>query len=244
MFDDVMSVGGAPPAAVYADYVYTGQGGPNEGWPGFLAGIAKDTNAAAWQAAPGCQADPLTKIACIEATGGTPMIFAKPSPDEVDVFTDVQRQLDAVAVLAPALVNLRAYPMVVTYPLDAATTAFARRARLRRLAGAGALRGLVPAPAGRLRHRRLHGAEEPRQGGAGRRGRLAPVDVTRHVQCAARRGLGLAARSGLPGDDQGRDRPGRALPGPERRLDHPARRAVGERARTRLRARARSARTR
>lgn len=121
MFDDVMSVGGAPPAAVYADYVYTGEGGPNEGWPGFLAGIAKDTNAAAWQGAPGCQADPLTKIACIEATGGTPMIFAKPSPDEVDVFTDVQRQLDAVAVLAPALVNLRAYPMVVTYSLDAAT---------------------------------------------------------------------------------------------------------------------------
>jgi hypothetical protein len=121
MFDDVMSVGGAPPAAVYADYVYTGQGGPNEGWPAFLAGIAKDTNAAAWQGAPGCQADPLTKIACIEAVGGTPMIFAKPSPDEVDVFTDVQRQLDAVAVLAPALVNVSAYPMVVTYPLDAAT---------------------------------------------------------------------------------------------------------------------------
>ena len=41
MFDDVMSVGGAPPAAVYADYVYTGQGGPNEGWPAFLASVAK-----------------------------------------------------------------------------------------------------------------------------------------------------------------------------------------------------------
>lgn len=121
MFDDVMSVGGAPPTAVYADYVYTGQGGPNEGWPAFLASVAKDTNAAAWSGAPGCQADPLTKIACIEAVGGTPMIFAKPSPGEVEIFTDVQRQLDQVSVLAPALVNNRAYPMVVTYPFDAAT---------------------------------------------------------------------------------------------------------------------------
>jgi hypothetical protein len=121
MFDDVMSVGGAPPAAVYADYVYTGQGGPNEGWPAFLASVAKDTNAAAWGGAPGCQADPLTKIACIEATGGVPMIFAKPSPGEIDIFTEVQRQLDQVSVLAPALVNNRAYPMIVSYPFDAAT---------------------------------------------------------------------------------------------------------------------------
>ncbi len=121
MFDDVMSVGGAPPTAVYADYVYTGQGGPNEGWPAFLAGVAKATNAAAWKDAPGCQADPLTKIACIEATGGTPLIFAKPSPAELDVFTDVQRQLDQVAVLSPALVNIRAYPMVTSYAFDAAT---------------------------------------------------------------------------------------------------------------------------
>jgi hypothetical protein len=121
MYDDVLSAGGAPPTAVYADYVYTGQGGPNEGWPAFLAGVAKATNAAAWAGAPGCQADPLTKIACIQSTGGVPMIFAKPSPAEVDIFTDVQRRLDGVAVLAPALVNNRAYPMVVTYPFDAAT---------------------------------------------------------------------------------------------------------------------------
>ena len=121
MFDDVMSVGGAPPAAVYADYVYTGQGGQNEGWPTFLAGVAKATHADAWKDAPGCQADPLTKIACIEAAGGTPLIFAKPSPAELDIFTDVQRQLDQVSVLAPALVGVRAYPMITTYPFDAAT---------------------------------------------------------------------------------------------------------------------------
>ena len=55
MFDDLMSVGGAPPAAIYVDFVYTGQGGPNEGWPAFLAGVAEATNAAAWSGAPGCQ---------------------------------------------------------------------------------------------------------------------------------------------------------------------------------------------
>jgi hypothetical protein len=121
MYDDVLNAGGAPPTAIYADYVYTGQGGENEGWQNFLAGVAKATNAAAWKDAPGCQADPLTKIACIEASGGVPMIFAKPSPDELDIFTDVQRQLDQVAVLAPALVNRNAYPMVTSYSFDAAT---------------------------------------------------------------------------------------------------------------------------
>ena len=120
MFDDVMSAGGAPPAAVFADFVYTGQGGPNEGFSTFLAGVAAATKAAAWQGAPGCQTDPFIKIACIEAAGGTPLIFAKPSPAELDLFTDVQRQLDAVAVLAPALVNDQAYPTITRYPFDAA----------------------------------------------------------------------------------------------------------------------------
>jgi hypothetical protein len=123
MFDDVMQVGGAPPAAVYADYVYTGAGGPNEGFDGFLAGIAADTKAAAWQNSPGCQVDPLIKIACIEAAGGTPVILAKPSPAELDIFTDVQRKLDAVAVLAPALVNVIAYPTVTDYGFTPAKNA-------------------------------------------------------------------------------------------------------------------------
>jgi hypothetical protein len=120
MFDDLMQVGGAPPAAVYADFVYTGQGGPNEGFDTFINGIAGDTKASVWQGSPGCQVDPLIKIACIEAAGGTPFIFAKPSPAELDIFTDVQRRLDAVSVLAPALVNVEAYPMVTDYGFDAA----------------------------------------------------------------------------------------------------------------------------
>ena len=120
MFDDLMQVGGAPPTAVYADFVYTGQGGPNEGFDTFVGGIAADTKASVWQNSPGCQVDPLIKIACIEAAGGTPFIFAKPSPAELDIFTDVQRRLDAVSVLAPALVNVQAYPMVTDYGFDAA----------------------------------------------------------------------------------------------------------------------------
>jgi hypothetical protein len=119
MFDDLMQVGGAPPAAIYADFVYTGQGGPNEGFDAFVGGIAADTKASVWQNSPGCQVDPLIKIACIEAAGGTPFILAKPSPAELDIFTDVQRRLDAVAVLAPALVNVQAYPMVTDYGFDA-----------------------------------------------------------------------------------------------------------------------------
>jgi hypothetical protein len=121
MYDDVMNVGGAPPAAIYADYVYTGQGGANEGYPAFLAGVAAATRFAAWHDAPACQTDPFIKIACIELSGGVPIVFAKPSPAELDIFTEVQRQLDAVAVLAPALVNTEAYPTVIRYPgFDAA----------------------------------------------------------------------------------------------------------------------------
>jgi hypothetical protein len=123
MFDDLMQVGGAPPAAIYADFVYTGQGGPNEGLDGFVNGVAAATKAQVWSKAPGCRTDPLIKIACIEAAGGTPFVFAKPSPADLDIFTDVQRRLDAVSVLAPALVNAQAYPLVVRYGFDAAKTA-------------------------------------------------------------------------------------------------------------------------
>ncbi|HEY1559585.1 MAG TPA: hypothetical protein VGF71_01710 [Caulobacteraceae bacterium] len=124
LLDDLMNVGGAPPAALYVDFVYTGQGGPNEGFETFIAGIAAATHAAAWSAAPGCQADPLVKIACIVAVGGVPIVFAKPSPADVPMFTDVQRRLDAVSVLAPALVGAHAYPLVVGY--DMAPEAAAR----------------------------------------------------------------------------------------------------------------------
>ena len=120
MFDDLLSVGGAPPAAMFVDFVYTGQGGPNEGFETFMSGVAAATHAGAWSTRPGCLADPLVKIACIEASGGTPIIFAKPSPADLDLFTDVQRRLDAVAVLAPALVGQEAYPLVTRYRFDAA----------------------------------------------------------------------------------------------------------------------------
>jgi hypothetical protein len=120
MFDDLMNVGGAAPAAIFADFVYTGQGGPNEGFETFIGGVAAATKAQVWSGAAGCLVDPLIKIACIEAAGGTPIIFAKPSPADLDLFTDVQRRLDSVAVMAPALVGERAYPLVTDYHFDAA----------------------------------------------------------------------------------------------------------------------------
>jgi hypothetical protein len=123
MFDDLMSVGGAPPAAMYVDFVYSGQGGPNEGFETFIAGVAAATRAKVWSGSPGCLVDPLIKIACIEAAGGTPLIFAKPSPADLDLFTDVQRRLDGVAVLAPAMVGAQAYPLITDYHFDAATAA-------------------------------------------------------------------------------------------------------------------------
>jgi hypothetical protein len=121
MLDDLMTVGGAPPDAMFVDFVYSGQGGPDEGFATFIAGVAAATRARVWSGAPGCLVDPLIKIACIEMAGGTPLIFAKPSPADLDLFTDVQRQIDGVAVLAPALVGEQAYPLITDYRFDAAT---------------------------------------------------------------------------------------------------------------------------
>ena len=123
MFDDLMQSGGAPPAAIYADFVYTSAGAPTEGFDTFLTGVAAATKASVWSQAAGCQVDPLIKIACIEAAGGTPIILAKPSPAELDIFTDTQAKLDGVAVLASALVNAQAYPTLINYGFDPAKTA-------------------------------------------------------------------------------------------------------------------------
>jgi len=47
MLDDLMTVGGAPPSAMYVDFVYMGQGGTADGFPTFLAGVAAATHASA-----------------------------------------------------------------------------------------------------------------------------------------------------------------------------------------------------
>ena len=118
MLDDVMNAGGAAPSAMFVDFVYMGQGGSTDGFDGFAAGIAAATRAQVWAGRPDCLADPLIKIACIVAAGGTPIVLAKPSPADLELFTDVQRRLDEVAVLAPALVGQQAYPMITTYGFD------------------------------------------------------------------------------------------------------------------------------
>lgn len=116
MLDDVLQAGGAPPAGVFVDFVYLGQGGPNEGFETFRNGIAAATKADAWKDKPGCTADPLMKISCIVAAGGVPMIFARPAASDLDLFTDVQKAMDEVSVLAPALVRQEAYPVITHYP--------------------------------------------------------------------------------------------------------------------------------
>ncbi|HEY3811703.1 MAG TPA: CHASE2 domain-containing protein [Caulobacteraceae bacterium] len=120
MLDDIMSAGGAPPSAIFVDFVYRGDGGVAEGFDTFLKGVTAATHADAWADKPGCIADPLMKLACIEAAGGTPIILAKPSPSDLAMFTDVQRALDHVTVLAPAVVGQEAYPTITRYDFDAA----------------------------------------------------------------------------------------------------------------------------
>lgn len=120
MLDDLLNVGGAPPAAMFIDFVYLGQGGLAEGFDGFVQGIAGATRSEVWAEAPGCRANPLMKIACIIEAGGVPMIFAKPSPADLDLFTEAQAAIDRVAVLAPALVAEDAYPLITAYDFDQA----------------------------------------------------------------------------------------------------------------------------
>ena len=52
MLDDVLNAGGAPPAAVFVDFVYMGQGGPTDGFDAFAGGIAAATRAQAWADRP------------------------------------------------------------------------------------------------------------------------------------------------------------------------------------------------
>jgi hypothetical protein len=76
---------------------------------------AQATKADAWADKPACTADPLMKISCIVAAGGTPLVFARPSAAELNLFTDLQKSLDRVSVLAPALVQEDAYPLATRY---------------------------------------------------------------------------------------------------------------------------------
>jgi hypothetical protein len=123
MLDDLMNVGGAPPAAMYVDFVYMGEGAPGEGFGTFVAGVAAATKAPLWAGKSGCLADPLVRIACIVAVGGTPIVFAKPSPADLAFFPDALRVLDQVTVLAPALVGVTAYPLIEPYDFDRAKAA-------------------------------------------------------------------------------------------------------------------------
>ena len=153
MLDDILQAGGAPPAGIFVDFVYLGQGGPAEGFETFRSGVAAATKAEAWADKPACAADPLMKISCIVAAGGTPIVFARPSAAELNLFTDLQKSLDRVSILAPGPGERGR--LSAPHPLRGHARRPAEgagRARLRHLAGGGDVRGLLPEPR-RLRRR-------------------------------------------------------------------------------------------
>lgn len=119
MIDDVLQGGGAPPRAVFADLIITGQSGLTPAAEAEFAvlveTLARATRADVWGGAAGCRADALIKIACIVEAGGTPVVLAKPDPLDQGGFTRVQIRLDEAAVLAPVLVRTRAYPLANSY---------------------------------------------------------------------------------------------------------------------------------
>ena len=232
LLDDVLNAAGAPPAAVFVDFVYMGQGGPGEGFDAFRDGIAAATHAEAWKGRPACLANPLIKLACIRAAGGVPMIFAKPSPEDLPLFTDVQKALDERRRAGP-----RPGPRGrLSHPdhlqgHGRGHAVGAGRAWLRHLAGHGALcrglpedrRRLRPAVPGQPPRRRAPGAGRPIR----RRARPDRQDLRR----APGRGLGLAAGSRLCLDDQGGERTGAGLPRPGLGLAGAAHRTAGRPAR-------------
>jgi hypothetical protein len=116
MVDDVLHAAGKPPTAIFVDFLYLGESGDPPGFPVFLDGLAKATHAERWRDTPACVRDPLIRLSCIVAAGGVPVILAKPGATDMGFQTETQKKLDAVTVLAPALVNKTAYPLVTQYP--------------------------------------------------------------------------------------------------------------------------------
>lgn len=121
MIDDVLQAASRPPAAIFVDFLYLGESGEPPGFPIFLAGLAKATHAERWKDRPACLRDPLIRLSCILAAGGTPVILAKPGAVDMGFQTETQARLDAVTLLAPALVNKTAYPLITRYPELSAT---------------------------------------------------------------------------------------------------------------------------
>lgn len=116
MLDDVLHTAAHPPRAMFVDFLYLGESGEPAGFQSFYDGLAKATHAAAWADKPACLRDPLIKLACIIGAGGVPVILAKPGATDMGFQTETQRRLDGITLLAPALVNKFAYPLITRYP--------------------------------------------------------------------------------------------------------------------------------
>lgn len=116
MIDDVLHAGSRPPTAVFVDFLYLGESGEPPGFATFLDGLTKATHAERWKDQPACLRDPLIRLSCILAAGGVPVILAKPGAVDMGFQTETQGRLDAITLMAPALVNKTAYPLITRYP--------------------------------------------------------------------------------------------------------------------------------
>jgi hypothetical protein len=84
----------------------------------YVAAVAKITHYAQWRDDVGCQRNPLAKLACIQRSGGVPIIFATahelsrtPADDE---HTPAEEALGDVAILSPAFVADTEYDLMAS----------------------------------------------------------------------------------------------------------------------------------
>ena len=115
MIEDLNVQGGTRPRAIFLDFLVTGQNAAPEGAAAFgnlvqtIGGVtaAESATEARWGGFTACQADPLVKLACMVAWGGTPVILAATTAPTLG-----QQKLSRVALLSPIQIDERNYPLV------------------------------------------------------------------------------------------------------------------------------------
>jgi CHASE2 domain-containing sensor protein len=124
MIEDIAQVGGAP-RAIFADLWIDGpasatQSEAQERFEAFVSSVATVSKADRWADRPGCQVNPVVKMACIIQAGGVPIIFARPPPASERSATNTRREnqarIEHVAILASILVNERGADLVQPRP--------------------------------------------------------------------------------------------------------------------------------
>lgn len=113
MLREVYNAGDRPPRGLFLDFQYLKADQDDPGFKAFVGAISGITQAPKWRggALNPCPVDNLVKVACIVASGGTPVIVAG-APDGVDAIrTQGQDSIEDVAVIARVEIRPDAYPM-------------------------------------------------------------------------------------------------------------------------------------